>query len=67
MQARRVKEIYDARRAAGWERVAVFGDFNDTPDSDALAPLLHQTDLRDVSEHPASNLASAAGRSAYPS
>lgn len=53
IQARRVKEIYEARRAAGWERVAVVGDFNDTPDSDALAPLLHQTDLRDVSEHPA--------------
>ena len=39
--------------AAGIDRVAVVGDLNDTPDSDALAPLLVGTDLRDISTHPA--------------
>jgi endonuclease/exonuclease/phosphatase family metal-dependent hydrolase len=33
--------------------VAVVGDLNDTPDSEALAPLLSGTDLRDISAHPA--------------
>jgi endonuclease/exonuclease/phosphatase family metal-dependent hydrolase len=51
-QAQRVKEIYDERRAEGWKRVAIVGDFNDTPESDALAPLIAQTDLRDVSAFP---------------
>lgn len=50
-QAQRVREIYEARRAAGMTFVAVIGDFNDTPDSEPLAPLLHQgSDLRDVSD-----------------
>jgi hypothetical protein len=30
----------------------VLGDFNDTPDSVPLQPLLNGSDLRDVSEHP---------------
>jgi endonuclease/exonuclease/phosphatase family metal-dependent hydrolase len=52
-QAQRVREIYDSRRAAGMELVAVIGDFNDTPDSVALAPLLQNaSDLRDVSQSP---------------
>jgi hypothetical protein len=29
----------------------VLGDLNDTPDSDALAPLLAQTDLKDITEN----------------
>jgi endonuclease/exonuclease/phosphatase family metal-dependent hydrolase len=50
-QARRVREIYDARRQAGAAFVAVIGDFNDTPDSEPLAPLLQEgSDLRDVSQ-----------------
>ena len=32
--------------------VAVLGDFNDTPTSAPLAPLLAKTDLRDISTHP---------------
>jgi endonuclease/exonuclease/phosphatase family metal-dependent hydrolase len=53
-QARRVRAIYEERRAAGASRVAVIGDFNDTPGSDPLAPLLAEgSDLRDVSTHPA--------------
>jgi endonuclease/exonuclease/phosphatase family metal-dependent hydrolase len=51
VQAQRVAEIYRARRAEAAELVAVVGDLNDTPDSDPLAPLLQDTDLRDVSEH----------------
>lgn len=53
-QAERVREIYDARRAEGVENIVILGDFNDTPGSDPLAPLLHAgSDLKDVSEHPA--------------
>jgi hypothetical protein len=37
-------------RAAGENLVAVLGDFNDTPDSPPLQPLLANTDLRDVSD-----------------
>lgn len=52
-QATRVKGIYEARVAAGDDLVAIVGDFNDTPDSAPLAPLLKHTDLKDVFEHPA--------------
>jgi len=54
-QAETVAAIYRARRAEGIERIAVVGDLNDTPpDSadDPLAPLLRDTDLRDVSTLP---------------
>jgi len=52
-QAIRVKEIYERVRAEGAENVAVLGDLNDTPNSVPLAPLLKQTDLKDISQHPA--------------
>jgi endonuclease/exonuclease/phosphatase family metal-dependent hydrolase len=52
-QARRIREIYDARRQAGALNIAVLGDFNDTPASAPPAPLLGAgSDLRDVSAHP---------------
>jgi len=52
-QAARVREIYEAHRTAGHKLLAVIGDFNDTPESDALSPLLKSgSDLRDVSTHP---------------
>ncbi len=51
-QARRVAEVYEERRSAGAEHVVVVGDLNDTPDSYPLAPLLGETDLRDVARHP---------------
>ena len=51
-QAERVREIYDAHRQAGIARIAVIGDFNDTPDSEPLAPLLGEgSDLRDIFGH----------------
>jgi endonuclease/exonuclease/phosphatase family metal-dependent hydrolase len=53
LQAQRVAHIYQARRQEGWTHVAVVGDFNDTPASAPLAPLLNHTDLKDVSAHPA--------------
>ncbi|MFD9669508.1 endonuclease/exonuclease/phosphatase family protein [Rhodococcus sp. NPDC059968] len=49
-QAERIAEIYRQLRAGGAEFVAVAGDLNDTPDSEPLAPLLADTDLRDVAE-----------------
>lgn len=52
-QAERVKAIYEGLVAAGEQHVAVVGDLNDSPDSAALAPLLVQTNLRDISSHPA--------------
>lgn len=51
-QAERIKAIYKQRVAAGDDLVAIVGDFNDTPDSELLAPLLKHTDLKDVFEHP---------------
>ncbi len=51
-QAKRTAEIYARLRAEGHASVAIVGDFNDTPDSVSLAPLLVETDLQDVSAHP---------------
>lgn len=51
-QAQRVADIYRRLRAARVGYVAVLGDFNDTPESAPLAPLLAGTDLRDISTHP---------------
>jgi endonuclease/exonuclease/phosphatase family metal-dependent hydrolase len=47
-QAVRVAQIYQALRSAGEQHVAVIGDFNDTPTSTPLAPVLTKTDLRDI-------------------
>lgn len=52
-QAQRVKAIYQQRIREGHPLIAIVGDFNDTPESDALAPLLKETDLRDTFTHPA--------------
>lgn len=50
-QATRVREIYDLRRKQDVKYIAVVGDFNDTPSSAPLAPLM-SSDLRDISAHP---------------
>lgn len=52
-QAEAVAAIYRRLQSEGMEEVVVLGDLNDTPDSDALAPLLCDTDLKDASAHPA--------------
>jgi endonuclease/exonuclease/phosphatase family metal-dependent hydrolase len=46
-QAQRVRDIYDQRRAEGIDLIAIIGDFNDTPASARLAPLM-SADLRDI-------------------
>jgi endonuclease/exonuclease/phosphatase family metal-dependent hydrolase len=51
-QAQRVADIYRRLRKDGVSYVAVLGDFNDTPESAPLAPLVGGTDLRDISTHP---------------
>jgi endonuclease/exonuclease/phosphatase family metal-dependent hydrolase len=51
-QANEVKKIYERLTADGESHVVVAGDLNDTPDSTPLAPLLAQTDLKDISTHP---------------
>lgn len=51
-QAKRVAEIYARLRDGGEANVAVLGDLNDIPGSAPLAPLLDDTDLRDISAHP---------------
>lgn len=51
-QATGVAEIYRRLIAEGIENVVVLGDLNDTPASEELAPLLRDTDLREVSDHP---------------
>jgi endonuclease/exonuclease/phosphatase family metal-dependent hydrolase len=52
-QAERIAQIYADLIREGLSHVAVVGDLNDTPDSAPLAPLLRDTDLRDISVHPA--------------
>jgi endonuclease/exonuclease/phosphatase family metal-dependent hydrolase len=52
-QAQRVKEIYeDLVAGGGAEFLAVIGDFNDTPGSGPLQPLVQGTDLKDAFVHP---------------
>lgn len=51
-QARQAAAIYARLRDEGHDKVVVLGDFNDTPDSPPLQPLLAETDLKDISEHP---------------
>ncbi len=52
-QAKRTRKIYEDRRSEGWDLIAVVGDFNDTPDSDPLKPLLKSgSDLLDIMAHP---------------
>jgi endonuclease/exonuclease/phosphatase family metal-dependent hydrolase len=51
-QATRVAEIYTRLQNDGEQYVVVLGDFNDTPESAQLNPLLAGTDLKDISTHP---------------
>lgn len=52
-QAEAVARHYARLRDEGVENIVVLGDLNDGPDSDELAPLLGDTDLKDASTHPA--------------
>lgn len=64
-QAQRTREIYEALIARGEENVVVLGDLNDTPGSEPLEPLLRDTDLKDVSEHPSFDTGTFAGRGTF--
>ncbi len=48
-QAARTATIYRQLRQKH-DFIVVIGDLNDTPDSDPLSPLFHQTGLKDISE-----------------
>ena len=61
-QAARTAAIYNELRANGQHNVVVLGDFNDTPDSDELQPLLNATDLQDVAGHPTFNVGAFPGQ-----
>jgi endonuclease/exonuclease/phosphatase family metal-dependent hydrolase len=50
-QAQRIADIYRRLREESVVYVAVLGDFNDAADSEPLAPLLQDTDLRDITMH----------------
>jgi endonuclease/exonuclease/phosphatase family metal-dependent hydrolase len=50
-QAQRVAAIYNDLKGTH-PYIAVLGDFNDTPSSNPLAPLLADTDLKDISTSP---------------
>jgi endonuclease/exonuclease/phosphatase family metal-dependent hydrolase len=52
LQAETARTIYERLKLEKAAMIAVMGDFNDGMDSDALAPLLRETDLRDASVHP---------------
>lgn len=51
LQAKRVRTLYDERKESGADFIAVVGDFNDTPDSAPLKPLM-KSDLKMSSSHP---------------
>lgn len=51
-QAEATARYYRRLTEEGFAHVAVLGDLNDTPDSEELAPLLSDTDLREISDHP---------------
>lgn len=65
VQAKKVKEIYHRLIAEGKLNVVILGDFNDTPDSAALKPLLQETDLKDVSTHPLFDTGEYAGKGTF--
>lgn len=52
-QAARVAAIANRLKTEGASLMAVMGDLNDTPESEALAPLLQEAGFRDISEHAA--------------
>jgi endonuclease/exonuclease/phosphatase family metal-dependent hydrolase len=64
-QAERTAAIYQRLVSEGNKNIVVLGDFNDTPDSAALKPLLSGTDLLDVSTHPLFDTGEFAGKGTF--
>lgn len=52
LQAESVRLIYERLKNEGAQYIAVMGDLNDDPSSETLRPLLADSGLRDVSDHP---------------
>lgn len=64
-QAEAVAGFYSRLRAEGFDKVVVMGDLNDTPGSAPLKPLVQDTDLRDVTDHPGFDSGVFAGKGTY--
>lgn len=64
-QAKRTAAIYDRLISEGNPNIIVLGDLNDTPDSDPLQPLLADTNLKDISEHPSFDTGEFAGKGTF--
>ena len=65
LQAKKAAEIYKRLISEGYKNVVVLGDFNDTPNSAPLKPLLKNTDLKDVSEHSSFDTGEYKGQGTY--
>ena len=65
MQAQQVASYYRRLRSEGEELVVVMGDLNDTPGSEPLVPLLEETDLEDISTHPAFSTGEFPGKGTF--
>lgn len=64
-QAEHVAGYYQRLRNDGAANIVVLGDFNDTPGSAPLKPLVQDTDLRDVSEHAAFSTGEFSGKGTF--
>ncbi len=54
-QASATADIYHRLIAEGYDKIVILGDLNDTPESPQLQPLLTDTDLKEISNHPSFN------------
>ncbi|MCF1710039.1 endonuclease/exonuclease/phosphatase family protein [Tabrizicola sp. J26] len=64
-QAKLVASYYRRLRSEGKEHIVVMGDLNDTPGSAPLAPLLEETDLKEISTHPAFSTGEFSGKGTF--
>lgn len=65
LQATYVARYYNRLKAEGYQNIVVLGDLNDTPRSAPLRPLILDTDLKDVSEHPTFDTGEFPGKGTY--
>ncbi len=64
-EATKAAEVYNRLTKEGFKNIIICGDFNDTPLSDPLSPLLKKTDLKDFSEHKSFKIEDKAGKGTY--
>lgn len=65
LQAQFVAGYYDRLKSEGHDNIVVLGDLNDKPGSGPLKPLLEDTDLKDVSDHPTFDTGEFEGKGTY--